>query len=304
MKTGVGQANYTFGELLQGQINGRPFLVSLPIQHFARAIFYPSREKSVVLSPEKGKVKKVIDQLRKVYHIRQGGTFHFADSLPEGKGFATSTADMLAAVRAFCVSFGLELSLEEIALLLASIEPTDSIMYDGLVAFYHREGVLRERLGYLPPLWIIGIDRGGIVDTLYYNEKIIPYGNEEEMEFAQLLQDLKDALEKGDSREIGRIATRSGEIQQKRMPHPYFSLLQQIRKEEGGVGTVVAHSGTLGGILLDERDPFFLEQRKRIEDRLKVLGLPMYQFSVGGRKEEEQQCQYNPFARVEPNIVL
>lgn len=303
MKTGIGQANYTFGELLQGQINGRPFLVSLPIQHFAKAIFYPSQMNTLEISPEKEKVGEMIKRLIGLHHIQTGGTLIIENSLPGGKGFATSTADMLAAARAFCAALGIHVSSHQLASLLTSIEPTDGIMYGGLVAFYHKDGILKERLGYLPPLRIIGVDRGGEVDTLHYNQKPIPYTREEEEEFTQLLQDLKKAIGDGDSREIGRIATRSGEIQQQRLPHPYFHSLRKICKEEGGVGTVVAHSGTLAGILLDERDARFAEREKNIFNRLKVWGLPIYQFPVGGRKEEEQLCHYNHSARVEPNTV-
>lgn len=303
MKTGIGQANYTFGELLQGQVNGRPFLVSLPIQQFARAFFYPSQGKSLELSPEKEKVRKVIEKLRRLNAIQKGGTLLIEDSLPEGKGFATSTADMLAAARAFCVAYGINASSEQMASLLTSIEPTDGIMYKGLVAFYHKEGILGEKLGVLPPLRIIGIDRGGEVDTLHYNENTISYSREEEGEFSQLLLDLRKAIENGDSREIGRVATRSGEIQQQRMPHPCFHSLRHICREEGGVGTVVAHSGTLGGILLDERESRFTERVQKVWNRLKGLGLPIYEFSVGARKEEEQPCQYNHSARVQPNTV-
>ena len=303
MKTGIGQANYTFGELLQGQVNGRPFLVSLPIQHFAKAIFYPSKMNTLELSPEKDKVRKVIKGLRGLHPIQTGGTLLIEDSLPGGKGFATSTADMLAAARAFCAAFGINASSDQFASLLTSIEPTDGIMYDGLVAFYHKEGILKERLGFLPPFRIIGVDRGGEVDTLHYNQKTIPYTREEEEEFSELLLDLQKAMINGDSWGIGRIATRSGEIQQRRLPHPYFHSLGQIGQEEGGVGIVVAHSGTLAGILLDERDDRFTERVKSVLNRLKGWGLPIYQFPVGARKGEDLSCYYNHSVRVQPNTV-
>lgn len=305
MKVIVGKACHTFGELLQGQINGRPFLVSLPIQHFAHAIYTPGFSNSIQVVPKKEKALQALLKVKERYSLSEDGVVSIENSLPEGKGFATSTADMLAAIRAYTQEHHIFLTPLEEASILGQIEPTDGTMFECLVAFYHREGQPLEELGYLPPLTVIGVDRGGKVDTVDFNRRDIPYTAEEEKEYQALLIDLKAGLQDRDANRIGRVSTRSAEMHQKRLPHPYFPWLVEISEKAGGAGVAITHSGTLAGILLDERQSSFTAKANRIEERLKEWGCPVYRFQVGARVEEGVQpwiC--NPFAGAEPNSVL
>src|SRR5438552_6590361 len=91
--------------------------------------------------------------------------------LPEGRGLASSTADVVATARAVSDATGLHLEPGEIAELAIQIEPTDGVMWDGVVAFNHRAGRLLRHLGPLPDMRVLGIDLGGTVDTIQFNKR-------------------------------------------------------------------------------------------------------------------------------------
>ncbi|WCN38296.1 kinase [Aneurinibacillus uraniidurans] len=280
MKAATGTACHTFGELLQGQYDGVPFLVSLPIQSYVRATFYPGGAGELITSPRKIKVRRILRRLMNEYEIPFEGTLLLEQSLPEGKGFATSTADMVAACRAVSKAYRLHLLPHHISSLLVQVEPTDGIMYDEIVAYRHHQGEVIASLGQLPPLRIIGADRGGRIDTVSFNRQAQPYTVQEEKEYEKLLVMLQEACRSGDSELIGYVATKSADLHQKRLSHPDFERMKEMCREIGGLGVTIAHSGTLAGILLDASSSDYIEQEKKLCERMKGWHRPLYKFSV------------------------
>jgi uncharacterized protein involved in propanediol utilization len=285
MKATTGIACHTFGELLQGQLEGSPFLVSLPVASYVRATFYPGSGGELVTSPQKIKVRRMIRRMAEKYEIPIHGTLLLEQSLPEGKGFATSTADMVAACRAVARAYHLPLLPEHISSLLVSIEPTDGIMYEEIVAYRHHKGEMFASLGSLPPLTIVGIDKGGKVDTVSFNKNRIACSYKEEKEYAFLLQKLQEAFRMGDSELIGHISTRSAEMHQKHLRHPYFSELAALCREIKGLGVVIAHSGTLAGILLDAQSPACKQQTADIMQKITDRNRSTYVFQCAGNEK-------------------
>lgn len=280
MKAATGTACHTFGELLQGQYDGAPFLVSLPIQSYVRATFYPGGAGELVTSPQKIKVRRILRRLMKEYQLPFEGTLLLEQSLPEGKGFATSTADMVAACRAISKAYNLNLMPQHISSLLVKVEPTDGIMYNEVVAYRHHHGEVLATLGQLPPLRIIGVDRGGRIDTVSFNQHVQPYTVQEEAEYDRLLLLLQEAFHSGDSEMIGYVATRSADMHQKRLPHPDFERMKELCREVSGLGVVIAHSGTLAGILLDASAADYAQKEEKLCERVKGWHRSWHVFSV------------------------
>lgn len=54
---------------------------------------------------------------------------------------------------------------------LRPVEPTDGVMYPGVVVFEHRAVRLRAELGTLPPLTVVAVDEGGHLDTVAHNRR-------------------------------------------------------------------------------------------------------------------------------------
>lgn len=254
--SGIGIANGTFGELLQGVLheNDLDFLVTFPITLASVAEFWPdvTRREIVVHPARKQKSRIVAERIITYLGHDFGGTLELTSTLPEGKGLASSSADLVATARALGDAFGRPFTHTEIASFIRGIEPSDGVMYPDIVAFYHREVRLRERLGYLPSLSIVAHDTGGMVDTLQFHRKKKFFTTAEKHEYDALLDTLKGAVKDRDIRTVGEVATRSAEMNLKFLPREDFHLLRRICDEVDGLGLVAAHSGTTLGILFPE----------------------------------------------------
>lgn len=97
----------------------------------------------------------------------------------------------MATARAVASALGVDLPPHAIEDLLRRIEPTDGVMYPGVVAFEHRNVALLDQLGVLPPMTIVGIDEGGTVDTVAFNKIPKNFTAAERDEYARLLDEVR-----------------------------------------------------------------------------------------------------------------
>lgn len=283
---GFGQCNGTFGELLQGVLprQQRHFLVTCPISLQAWAWFTPLATTAglQVVPAHKHKARRLAELLLQRWGLPVGGELRLHSELPEGKGLASSSADLVATARAIGSACGRSLAPAALARLMAAVEPSDGVMYDDAVAFYHREGMLRRRLGALPPLTIIGVDEGGTVDTVAFNGRHHAFTRAEQAEYGALLRGLESAVAGADLQAIGQIATRSALLHQHRQPKRCLPLLLDLCQCCGAPGVVVAHSGTYAGVLLDPAGPAYPGQLAAIREQLARLPLRVTTFYTDG----------------------
>ncbi|MET7639990.1 kinase [Streptomyces sp. NPDC005438] len=256
---GTGTAFGTFGELLQGTLPGGDgdFLVTLPVARWSMATFRqdPDAQGIAVRPAHKRKALRLARLIAAEEHRPVRGTLTVSSVIPEGKGLASSSADLVATARAVAKALGTPMPPRRIERLLGRIEPTDGVLYPGIVAFHHRAVRLRAVLGSLPPMTVVGIDEGGSVDTVAFNRVPRSFSTAEGHAYAHLLDRLSHAVSRHDLAEVGRVATRSALMNQSRRHKPSLEPLMEICREVGGLGVVVGHSGTMLGVLLDSRDP-------------------------------------------------
>ncbi|SJN53718.1 L-threonine kinase [Vibrio ruber DSM 16370] len=273
---GSGQSCCTFGELLQGVLpNGQDFLVTLPVQRYVSAKFYLGEEEAglQVCPPHKTKALALAHALLSCYQLPLHGVLEIASDIPESKGLASSSADLVAAARAIIDHYQVCISNEELARMLCQIEPTDAVMFPHCVAFHQNIGHVIADLGALPELFIIAHDEGGSVDTVAHKKTLPGTGSAEREQYAHLLARLQHAVKQRDCQEIGHVTTMSAILNQRLRPNKYLSLFVDICEQHGGLGVVVAHSGTYIGILLDANDVQLAEKRAAIENVLSANGL-------------------------------
>jgi uncharacterized protein involved in propanediol utilization len=272
-----GRAFGTFGELLQGVLlenaRQRHFLVTLPITESSTARFADDAELSdvQVLPPHKVKSQQLARDLLDHFHLPPGGHLELRSQLPEGKGLASSSADLVATARAMAAHFSLTLSMPVLHSLMRRIEPSDGVMYDEITAFYHREVELLSCLGPVPPLTILAVDEGGQVDTLSFNARPHQVPPADAATYAVLLEDLRQAVAGGDLAKLGRVATRSAIMNQSRLTKRWLNQVVDICDEVGGLGVAAAHSGTHLGILLASEASGFREHFAAAHARLLAL---------------------------------
>jgi uncharacterized protein involved in propanediol utilization len=258
-RTGLGMSFGTFGELLQGALSGpddQDFLVTLPIARWstAKITLTPGADGLRVEPAGKLKSLRVARSVLAGHGVQDGGTLVLTGDLPEGKGLASSTADLVATVRAVADALGTPVSPQEIESHLRGVEPTDGLMYGEVVAFHHRKVRLHRALGPVPPMTIVGVDEGGQVDTVDFDKTrpVVPAA--ERGEYGALLDGLAAALATGDLAAVGRISTRSAELNQSRVRKRHLDRMLEIRRDIGALGVVVTHSGTMVGLLISGAD--------------------------------------------------
>lgn len=236
------------GELAQGTIDGKNFLITCPIDVYSEVTV------TTELAPLRVG-RKVFTAINKTLHYckHSGSHLHVRvkSDLPLGKGMASSSADISATCQSIALSIGRELTPDEIADIALSIEPTDGIFYPGIMLFDHIQGTLRKYLGEALPMHIAILDVGGEINTLHFNRrhdlKKLNHANEYQVEQAMNL--IMKGLATKDICLVGRGATISALANQSILFKPHLEDIIAISRSWGAVGVNIAHSGTVVGIL-------------------------------------------------------
>ena len=280
---GRGSCNGSFGELLQGTLgaHNEDFLVTLPISCSSRAIFtFEPDLPTLRVSPRhKWKSRQLAVSILNRYGFPERGRLLLLSELPEGKGMASSTADLVATSRAIESCFAIHIPLMVLERLISSIEPSDGVMHPGIVAFFHRRVQLLRLLGTLPRLCIVAIDEGGRLDTIQFNKEHREFTSEEQGEYRDLLKRLSTAIETRNLGAVGEIATQSAIMNQRHNPKRTLNAFLEVRREVGALGIVVAHSGTCLGVLLWPGDPQCRMQLQQVRRDARALGMDVSIYS-------------------------
>lgn len=280
---GAGRSIAQHGELFQGLIEDRynrrrRCLVSLPCNAmYSEATFIPDASGNITVRPSyKQKSQKAVELTLDYLKVRDlGGVVTVTSTIPEAKGFGSSTADCIAAVLAVADSLKLKLREAEVARLAVQAEvASDNIMFSRAVLFAHREGEVIEDFGQeLPKIEVLGIDtaKESHVDTLEYPPAV--YSWRQLQTFHTLTAALRRAIRSNDIRLLGRVATASSQINEQFLPKRMFSEIREIAFGCGALGVACAHSGTVLSILLDPDDTGLEHRIERMLKRFSQLNL-------------------------------
>jgi len=161
----------TCGELVQGHIDGQDFLVNCPIDLYAHARVEPSDRPGLQLhdAPRFAKIRDTVTLAAHelMFELRHRVEVH--SEIPRGKGLASSTADISAALAAVLRSGGVRTSPQVFARLLTEVEPSDCTHFDGIAHVNHLTGDLYESMPAPERLRVLVVDCGGEVDTLSFD---------------------------------------------------------------------------------------------------------------------------------------
>lgn len=282
LRVGVGRAIAHHGELLQGVFEDEDDrlhrgLVTLPHSALqAVATFWPRDTGTIrTRTSERSKAARAVAlTLEHLGLAGTGGDLTIESEIPVGHGFGSSTADVVASIRAAAAAAGLTLRRSTICrLAIAAEEASDAIAYgDQAVLFAHREGRILEHFeGEFPPLVVVGFRSGNrTIDTLRLPRA--RYG-EEEIQLFRVLRGLAArAIRYQDPRLLGEVATLSATISQRHLPKPRFDAVVALAKDHDACGIQVAHSGTLSGILLDGNESGVAEKAGRLAAKARRAG--------------------------------
>lgn len=247
----------TCGELIQGTIDGKDFLVSCPIDCYSKIKIKKNNSNSFEVNvSNKNKLITALKSANDALPVPHTGGYsvELSSELIIGKGMASSTADMAISIIGAGLLNDHKFTNKEIGCMLSNIEPSDGLFYDGIVAFNHRKGELVEVLGEAFEVEFLVYDFGGEVDTISFNNNPdldkINVQKEEEIKIAYEM--LKQSFIKKDIRLLGRAATISALANQDILHKENLDEIIDLALDEGAYGVNVAHSGTLVGIICNK----------------------------------------------------
>ena len=282
---GLGLAHH--GEILQGIFWNRAgslqrALVTLPWpDSVARARFIPDGSGQVRVKPlDRSKAARAAELIGiEICGRVVGGELSLSGEILLSRGFGSSTADVVASIRAVASALGRSVPATDLARLAVRAEvASDSTMFtERAVLFAQRDGVvLRSFAGTLPRMHVVGVDLsdGGLVETLSLTPTC--YQPDEAEAFGVLLGALSRGIVDADIGLVGAVASASARISQKHHPLRGFSDVMAISERFGAAGTQVAHSGTVAGMLFAPETSG--SQRAMAMSAVATLGLTPYEF--------------------------
>lgn len=237
------------GELVQGLIQGHDFLITCPISWYSEVEVYLHQQLTEDL--EHTKITAAIRKTLEYFDVHCEFSFAVKSQLPVGKGMASSSADISAACMATARALGKNIDLKIIEKIALSIEPTDGVFYQGIVAFGHVQGSVNEYLGQAPAIKILVIDTGGVVDTVGFNKRqdLRCLNEQKNAQVLQAYDLVRRGLTENNLKLIGAGATLSAIANQILLPKPNLAEVLAVADSNSALGVNVAHSGTVIGIL-------------------------------------------------------
>lgn len=242
------------GELIQGMMGEANFLVTCPVNSYSILTAKKNTIKEHRINlPGKNKLLKALSETVRALGLdtEEGYDITLDSGLLIGKGMASSTADMTAAIIAIASLNKKKISHEMISRILLKIEPSDGIFYPGIVAFDHIHGSFYEKTGQAFDVNFLIYDFGGEVDTISFNSD--PYLEEKNLAKKEIIEKayfiLKDAFAAKDIKKLGQAATMSALANQSILHKKNLEEIIQLSLSYGAYGVNIAHSGTLIGII-------------------------------------------------------
>lgn len=153
-------------------------------------------------------------------------------------------------------------------MLAAKVEPTDPCLSSDIHLFYHQEGIVAQRIG-LPPMSLLYFDTGR--DLRVDTETVCrPWTPGLGRYYDWLLRKFLGAAEVGDRETLFECITASAEYNQTVVSLPRWEEWLRLATESGS-GLMVAHSGTVAGLLT------LPERTGRLRARLEAMtGEPVF----------------------------
>lgn len=245
----------TCGELVQGYIDGKDFLINCPIDLYSTASLYLVDQPGLQIEDEASykKIAHALHKLAEQFDLPLSHQLVMNSSIPRGKGLASSTADISSAVFAMLHAFDISIPDEQLFDFLIQVEPGDGTHFSGITHLGHLDGKVRERLPTPSGLNVLLVDCGGEVDTVGFNRQMARRVYEDHKpQISEALELVATGLKTANNELIAKGSTISTQISQLIHHKPQFESLLSVTKNCGGLGVNCAHSGTVLGVLYEE----------------------------------------------------
>jgi len=305
------------GELVQGVLDGRDFLITNPINLFAEA-HVRLRDEPELSFPSHLDFSKSHRAARMIFDAynptSRGAEIQIETTIPRGKGMSSSSADLASVAHASAEALGCPLPALRISQVCAQIEPTDALFHRGIVIYDQIRGELIEMLGDPPPIRFCVVDTGGTLETHAFDrEKHRAVARKHKREIIRAISLVRTGIARREPRLVAKGATISALYHQEVLFKETLESLLHETREVGALGVNIAHSGTVVGVMYDPRttsDEAIQQCVERIVPSDSILGCfdlisgrtQITRSSRVGLSPEQQRCLDRfgePVARIE-----
>ncbi len=259
----------TCGELAQGYLGGKDFLINSPISLHAEVSLQLNRIGSICIFSH-GNFSKmssaVSETLRQLNNSHLGAEIQVNGSIPRGKGLASSTAEVAAAIISARTSLGYRSSPKRISEVVTKFDSTDGTYFPGISMLNQVTGEYYQAIGTPPPLAFIICDTGGQIESHEFDRaKARRHASSHPNCLREAIKLIKDGVRLHEPRLIADGATISAKINQGILYKQQFTDLLKLAKDAGALGVNCAHTGTILGVMYDPRHDIQDKLIQRIE---------------------------------------
>lgn len=283
------------GEFVQGILDKEEYLSSYAIDMFSIATLEEKKE-NINLGPQKSRkaIEKVFERFNIPLRECENISIDINSNIPIGKGMASSTADIGATIKATLSMINENLSNEEISCIASEIEPTDSILLYENSIFNPIKGEVKKYLPTLDKGKVIILEPNEILETsiIRSNPNYLDIKLQNKAIINKSFNLLEEGLRKKDLKLIGKACTLSSLANENIHKKLYLDEIIEISNSMGAYGVNIAHSGTVIGILVDDK-----VDQDRIINHLKETFLHDYYKKIYLSKimgcEEREKVEWN-----------
>lgn len=242
----------TCGEFVQGRVDGVDFLINSPIDRYAGATVRNTGRAGITVRDGHlfPKVVAAVAEVEARFEVPGGFEIALESDIPQSKGMASSTADLVAAIGAMQARCSLAIGPTELAQILTAVEPSDCTHLTGVALVGHLCGQIFGRFRAPSSLRALVVDCGGEVDTVRFDRSHahrVYARNETPLRAA--LHMARRGLMSDNAVALAHAATISARLSQEILPKAPFHDLVAIAAEQGALGVNCAHSGSVLGVL-------------------------------------------------------
>jgi Protein involved in propanediol utilization, and related proteins (includes coumermycin biosynthetic protein), possible kinase len=242
----------SFGEVLQGRINKKDLLLSCPVNIYTKVKVFECNNAEKKFNNQKSAafLKNILKLWGYEEHCKSFD-IEINSQIPNGKGLASSTADLCAVYYCLLKLFNKEFNEEELIEQCIKIEPTDSIIFKKMTLFDYKNGLFKKPMGNYLNYNILAFEGNKVVDTVEFNNKKLPPLSDVD----DLLPILAEAIEEKNLEKLAYVSTESIVRNQKRLYYEFLQEVINIKDKTSGLGIIGAHSGNVLGIIYEDLAP-------------------------------------------------